>query len=105
MLVIAALGSGAYLVLFLTHIPGAGEERLGVYEPLPENLGKWIEDPERTAEGLVCERRTLFDGSPDGPGKFTYQERFRKPETREIVSIAPERVVKRRRVKAKSPNS
>lgn len=101
MLVIAALGSGAYLVLFLTHIPGAGEERLGIYESLPENVGKWEQDPERTAEGLVRERRILFDGSPDGPGKLTYQERLRNPETREIVSVAPERVEKRRRLKAK----
>lgn len=101
MLVIAALGSGAYLVLFLTHVPGAGEERLGVYEPLPENVGKWVLDPELTSEGLVRERRVLFDGSPEGSGKLTHQERFRNPETREIVSVTPERIEKRRRIKAK----
>lgn len=101
MLVIAALGSGAYLVLFLTHVPGAGEERLGVYEPLPDDIGKWVADPELTSEGFVRERRTLFDGSTDGPGKLTYQERLRNPETREIVSVAPEKIEKRRRLKGK----
>lgn len=101
MLVIAALGSGAYLALFLTHIPGAGEERLGVYEPLPPDIGKWVEDPEPTAEGWIRERRTLYEGSPEGAGKFTYQARLRDPKTREIISVEPERVEKRRRRKVK----
>lgn len=101
MLVIAALGSGAYLVLFLTHVPGAGEERLGIFEPLPEDVGKWTTDPGLSPEGWVRERRTLYDGAAHGPGRFTHQTRFRDPETREIVSVAPERIEKRRRLKAK----
>jgi hypothetical protein len=97
LLAIAALGSLVYLALFFTQVPGAQEERLGAYEPLPEDIGTWITHAERSAEGFVRQTRVLFDGEPHGPGTLTFQERLRDPDSNEIVSVVPEVVRKRRR--------
>src|SRR5690606_23290590 len=44
--IIAVLGIGIYLLFILPNVPGAVEERLGVLEPLPEDLGRWKTDQE-----------------------------------------------------------
>lgn len=101
LLILAALGIGIYLVVFLGNVPGAAEERLGVLEPLPTDLGEWKEDrdsPEAqraTGEGLTREVRTFFD---EARGRLLLQARYRRVNDGEIVRAEPDRVLKRRRV-------
>ncbi|NLE85478.1 MAG: hypothetical protein GX607_03670 [Myxococcales bacterium] len=102
MLLFAVAGIAAYLLLFLSHVPGAREERLGEYEPLPENLGRWTVvvggEPGQASgdEGLVREERLLLQ---EGGRRLIKQVRYRHPETREIVRVDPEELIVRRRLR------
>lgn len=104
LLIIAALGVGLYLMFFLQNVPGAVEERLGVLEPLPEDLGTWkaVQSSEaaRSASllGQVREERVFFD---EARGKLLAQVRFRSSETGEIVRALPDTVIKRRRTRSR----
>lgn len=101
MLVVAAVGAGAYVALFMTHVPGAMEERFGKLEPLPEDLGKWVREETPTEEGLIAERRHLYRESTGlGGDKLLLQVRYRDPTSNEIVRVEPERVIKRKRVRS-----
>jgi len=100
MVIIAALGAVAYLALFFSQVPGAKNERLGHFEPLPDSIGVWVTEATPDAQGLIRQSRTLFDGEPGGPGTLTHQVRLRDPQSNEIVSVLPEVVTKRRRTKA-----
>lgn len=101
LLLLAAAGVAVYLLFFLSHVPGATEERLGEYEPLPEGLGAWQVEKEGSAagaaadQGLVREQRLLLQ---EGGRRFIKQVRYRSAETREIVRIEPEEVISRRRM-------
>lgn len=95
LLIVGAIGALAYLALFMSHVPGAADERLGTLEPLPEKLNEWVEDQAQSADGLVCERRHLM--SEPSSGKMILQVRYRDPTSRDILRIEPERVIKRKR--------
>ncbi len=102
---VAAVGSLVYLFaagLF----PGLKEERFGVLEPLPPNLGQWQEDTESeagrsaAAAGQRREVRLLFEeGGLFGAGKLLRQARLRDAQTGKITQILPDEVVKRRRIR------
>jgi hypothetical protein len=100
--VLAALGIGIYLIVFFGHVPGATEERLGVLEPLPPDVGQWKEEPEASAPiragepVLKREVRTYFD---EAHNRLLRQVRYRSLDTDEIVRVDPDQVVKRRRVR------
>lgn len=97
---VGAVGAGAYLFLFLSHVPGAKDERLGVLEPLPPQMGEWVEQELKSSDGLVVEQRYLHPESTGFSGpKILRQVRYRHPETREIVRVDPEQVVKRKRIR------
>lgn len=101
LLILAALGIGIYLIVFLGNVPGAAEERLGVLEPLPSDVGEWQEDLDSAEaasaceQGLKREQLTFFD---EARGRLLRQVRYRHAESNEIVRADPDRVVKRRRV-------
>lgn len=98
---VGAVGAGAYLFLFMSHVPGAKDERLGVLEPLPPQMGEWVEQEARSSDGFVVERRYLNPESTGFSGpKILLQVRYRDAETREIVRVDPEQVIKRKRVRA-----
>jgi len=102
---VAAAGSLIYLFaagLF----PGLREERFGVLEPLPENLGKWQDDAESeagraaAAAGQKREVRLLFEeGGLLGSGRLLRQARLRDSATNKILTVLPDEVVKRRRIR------
>lgn len=106
--VIAVLGIGIYLLFILPAVPGAVEERLGVLEPLPSDLGTWKNDdgsPDGQAaheRGEIRQVRTLYDENKD---RFIVQVRYRNRETDEIVRVEPEQIVKRKRVKPPEASS
>lgn len=102
LLVIAVLGIGIYLLFILPSVPGAVDERLGVLEPLPEDLGVWKPD-EDSAEGRAArdvdqlrEIRTYLD---EPSGKLIFQARYRDRKSNEIVRVEPDQLLKRRRIK------
>jgi hypothetical protein len=102
---VAAAGSIIYL--FIAGLfPGLKEERFGVLEPLPPNLGKWRDDAESeagraaAAAGKKREERFLFaPGGLFGSGTLTRQARLRDAQSNEIVTILPDEIVKRRRIR------
>lgn len=93
---VGAVGALAYMMLFLSHVPGAKDERFGKLEALPADLQKWIQTPEPSGDGLVREQRHLLE---EGSGRLILQVRFRDPKTQEIVRVLPEEFVKRRRIR------
>ncbi len=106
LLAIAAAGVGIYLLLVMLSVPGFTEQRFGVLEPLPPNLGEWqprehsVEGEAAARRGERCEQRFLFEqGGLFGKGRLVQQIRYRDVTTNAIVSVEPERVVKRRRVR------
>jgi len=102
LLICGALGIGIYLLFIMNLVPGAKEERLGVLEALPPEVGKWKEDAESDAgkraasEGLVRQERHFFY---ETSGRLVLQVRYQSRETGEIVRTEPETAVKRRRVR------
>lgn len=97
-LIVGAVGGGAYLALFFSLVPGAKDERLGKLEELPAEIGKWVPAAERTEEGLIQETRYL-SAEPSGsdPVKIIIQVRYRDPGTSDIVRVDPEKTYRRRR--------
>lgn len=104
---VAAIAIAGYLLFFLNQVPGAKEERLGVLEPLPEDLGRWKPD-ETSAEGLAAleeglrrEVRVLHEPATGllGGETLVHQARYRRLSDNVIDRIEPERRVARKRVK------
>jgi hypothetical protein len=103
MLVVAAAGTAVYLLFFMSHVPGAAEERLGALEPLPADIGQWVRDEKPSEGGMVRERRILSGESMGmSADRLVVQVRYRHPETNKIEKVVPEEVVKRRRVRAQN---
>lgn len=105
LLLAAAVGTGVYLLVMYSSIPGAVDERLGTLEPLPENLGQWVVDPSADAEPasgehLQREVRWLHD-----PGRLFHKEtlirqvRYRDLASGEITRVDPEERLPRKRRK------
>lgn len=107
--VIAFIGWLIYLLVVHREVPGALEQRIGVFEPLPADIGKWKMDDESeegkaaAARGLRREERLFHDpnaGGMLGGGKLVRQVRYRNRATNEIVKVEPDEPVKRKRVRA-----
>ena len=107
MFLLGVATAGGLIYLFIAGLfPGLKEERFGVLEPLPPNLGQWQTDSESeagraaSAEGKRREVRLLFEaGGLLGSGKLTRQARLRDASTNEIVAVLPDESVKRKRVR------
>jgi hypothetical protein len=101
LVVTAAVAVGVYLLVIFRNVPGAVEERLGVLEPLPSDLGVWKVDGNSPAassarvEGLTREQRLFLD-----EGKLVRQTRYRHATSGEIVRADKDQIVKRRRIKS-----
>jgi hypothetical protein len=107
LLVVGVLAIGVYVLFIFSQVPGAKEERLGVLEPLPSDLGKWLPDessPEAAdaaAHGQRREVRTLYEEAFGlfSSGRFVRQVRYRNAETNEIERVEPDQVFRRRRIR------
>jgi hypothetical protein len=106
---LAFIGGVIYLFLVQGAVPGLVEQRFGVLEALPPDIGKWKSDDESeegkaaAARGLRREERLFHDPNApgfSGGGKLVRQVRYRNPATNQIVKVEPDQVVKRKRVKA-----
>jgi len=102
LVIVGIIGIGVYVLFIFNLVPGAQEERLGVLEPLPADVGRWHGDEAseegRVAlrEGLLREERHYFY---EASGKLVLQVRYKSKETGEILRVEPERAVKRKRVR------
>jgi hypothetical protein len=102
---VAAFGGVIYL-LAAGLFPGLKEERFGVLEPLPPNLGQWEDDLESEAgkaalaQGKRREVRLLFEeGGLLGAGRLSRQARLRDAKTNQIIEVLPDETVQRRRIR------
>jgi hypothetical protein len=103
---IAVVGILFYLLVIQRAVPGAVEQRFGVYEALPADVGKWKVDEnsdeakEAKAKGQTREVRYWFDENAGflGKGRLVRQVRYRNA-TNEIVRVDPEEVIERKRVR------
>jgi len=108
LLVVGVLGIAIYVLFIFSQVPGAAEERLGVLEPLPSDLGRWLSD-ESSPEGVAAaargqrrEVRTLYEDASGlfSSGRFVRQVRYRNLATNAIETVEPDRVIKRRRIRS-----
>ena len=100
---IAFIGGLFYVLVIYREVPGAMEQRLGVLEALPEDLGKWKVD-EDSEEGKAAmqqgqkrEERLFFDMQSE---QALRQVRFRNRATNEVTRTVPDEVVKRKRIRS-----
>ena len=108
LVMVAVIGGLLYLLVIHREVPGAVEQRLGVLEPLPPDLGKWkIDDASEEGKAAAQQglrRETRFFHDPDGglfrSGKLVRQVRYRNPATNAIARVDPDAPVRRRRLKA-----
>jgi hypothetical protein len=100
---IGGLGLIAYLSIMFNAVPGTIEERLGVLEALPENLGQWFDDASPEAEVLRAqgkrrEVRYLLESAGLFRGQvLVKQARVRDVASNEILEVLPETRTRRRR--------
>jgi hypothetical protein len=107
LLIVAVLGVAVYLVFIFKLVPGAAEERLGVLEPLPDDIGKWHKDETSElgkaalARNRKREERLFFEEGKGvfAQGRLLRQVRYRNSVTNEIESVEPDQPVKRKRIR------
>ena len=107
LLIVAALGVGVYLLFIFKLVPGAMEERLGVLEPLPDDVGKWRVDEHSPqgkaalARSLKREERLFFEEGQGllTQGRLVRQVRYRNASSNAIEEVEPDQPVKRKRIK------
>ncbi len=103
LLAIAAIGGLIYVLVIYRNVPGAMEQRFGVYEALPDDVGQWKVDTESeegkaaTARGLKRESRIFHDVQKN---RLLKQVRYRNQATNEITRIDPDEVMKRKRIRS-----
>lgn len=107
LIIVAALGIAVYLVFIFKLVPGAAEERLGVLEPLPDDVGQWKPD-EASEAGQAArarnqrrEERLFFEEGKGlmAQGRLVRQVRYRNVQSNEIESVDPDQPVKRKRIR------
>jgi len=100
---IAFIGGLFYVLIIYREVPGAIEQRLGVLEALPEDLGKWKVDEESEEgkaalqQGQKREVRLFHDRSSD---KLLRQVRYRNRATNEVMRVDPDEPIRRKRIKS-----
>jgi hypothetical protein len=93
--------AAVFAVFFVTQETTPLEFLLGRYEPLPDNLNRWLDTGLEQPSGLLREERLLLPpGRSDGP-LLLRQVRYRDPKTRAIVRVCPEERVPRRRISSR----
>lgn len=74
---------------------------LGHYETPPQHLNTWLDVGIEQPSGLLRQERLLFPPKRQNGPFLLRQVRYRDPTSGEIVKIAPEERVRRRRVSAR----
>lgn len=107
LVIVAALGIAVYLVFIFKLVPGAAEERLGVLEPLPDDIGQWKVD-EASDDGKAAlerqqrrEERLFFEEGKGlmAQGRLVRQVRYRNAQSNAIERVEPDQPIKRKRIR------
>lgn len=107
LVVVAILGGAVYLVFIFKLVPGAAEERLGVLEPLPDDIGQWhVDETSESGKAALSQNRRreerLFFEEGKGflaQGRLVRQVRYRNLTSNVIDEVLPEQPVKRKRIR------
>jgi hypothetical protein len=107
LLLIGLAAVATYAAFMLRLVPGLAEQRFGVLEDLPPDLGTWKTDETSTfagraaSEGLVRQVRVYLRPARSwfGRDQLVRQVRYRSRATHEIVRTDPEETLKRRRIR------
>ncbi|MEI9940804.1 MAG: hypothetical protein WDO69_26610 [Pseudomonadota bacterium] len=107
LLIVAALGIAIYLVFIFKLVPGAAEERLGVLEPLPDDIGQWHVDEDSALAKAALQRnrkreeRLFFEEGKGlmAQGRLVRQVRYRNLSDNAIEEVEPDEPVKRKRIR------
>ena len=105
--IVSLLAVATYLVFIFKLVPGAAEERLGVLEPLPADIGQWRVDEESEqgkaalARQLRREERLFFEEGKGlmAQGRLVRQVRYRNVTSNAIERVEPDQPVKRKRIR------
>src|SRR5690242_4579728 len=101
LVLVGVAGIGIYVLFIFNLVPGVQAERMGVLEPLPEDVGTWKVDAasdgarKAAAEGLVREVRHYYY---EATNRLVLQVRYKSKTDGSIVRVEPEEPVKRKRV-------
>jgi hypothetical protein len=98
-----------WAAMFATFFTSQGTSALeflfGRFEAPPDHLNTWRDVGIEQPSGLLRQERLLFpDGRQSGP-VFLRQVRYRDPTSNQIVRVAPEERVRRRRISARGGDS
>lgn len=100
LVLVGIAGLGVYVLFIFNLVPGVQDERLGVLEPLPPDVGTWkVDDSSELAararaDGLVREVRHYYY---EGKNKLVRQVRYKQADSGDIVRVEPDEIVKRKR--------
>ena len=100
--IVAAIGGLVYVLLIQSAVPGVAEQRFGILEALPPDVGKWTIDSESeegreaAKRGVKREVRHFYDVRS---GKLTRQARYRNQATNAITGVEADVPVPRRRIR------
>ena len=105
--IVAVLGVAIYLVFIFKLVPGAAEERLGVLEPLPDDINQWhTDDQSELGKAALTrqrkrEERLYFEEGKGlmAQGRLVRQVRYRNLTSNAIEEVEPDQPVKRKRIK------
>jgi hypothetical protein len=98
-----------WTAVFATFFASQGTSTLeflfGRFEPPPDHLNTWRDVGTEPSSGLLLQERLLFpDGRQNSP-VLLRQVRYRDPISKQIVRVAPEERVRRRRMSARGQDS
>ena len=94
--------AAAFSIFFASQGTTLLEFLFGRYEAPPEHLNSWRDMGVEHPSGLLRQERLLFPPGRQSGSVLLRQVRYRDPATREIVRVAPEERVQRRRVSART---
>ncbi|MEO6602337.1 MAG: hypothetical protein ABIQ16_20820 [Polyangiaceae bacterium] len=105
--IVSLLGVGIYLVFIFKLVPGAAEERLGVLEPLPDDINQWrIDEDSQLGKAALArqrkrEERLYFEEGKGllAQGRLVRQVRYRNLTNNAIEEVEPDQPVKRKRIR------
>ena len=106
LVLIALVPCVIYAIVVMLEVPGMADERFGVLEALPEDIGEWKPEPDEDAipdaatEGLIRETRLWINPNDlFGRKKMYRQVRYLDPETQEVLHTEKDVRIRRKRIK------
>lgn len=90
-----------FATFFTSQGTSALEFLLGRYEAPPDHLNRWLDVGIEQPSGLLRQERVLFPTGRQDGAFLLRQVRYRDPSSKQIVRVAPEERVRRRRISAR----